>query len=115
MERQVSVQSAIAYMEAHLEEDLTLERIAAEAGFSAYHFHRMFRRHTGLSIGDYLRAKRLSLASRLLISFGVLLSGEGEVWIDSLRFEEVDLSVPVTSLDTTVQLPDHPMNLQFEE
>lgn len=30
------------------------------------------------------------------ISFGILLSGEGKVWLDDVQFEVVDNSVPVT-------------------
>jgi AraC-like DNA-binding protein len=54
-------------MEEQLHEPLTLEQIAAEAGFSPFHFHRLFRRETGLSIAEYLRSRRLCLASRMLL------------------------------------------------
>ena len=46
------------------------------------------------------------------IAFGVLLSGTGTVWIDGLRFEAVDLSVPVTSPHS---YRDEPRNLSFVE
>ncbi|EGQ21742.1 MULTISPECIES: helix-turn-helix transcriptional regulator [Sporosarcina] len=49
------------------------------------------------------------------ISFGVLLSGKGQVWIDELRFEEVDHRVATTNLDITFELLNEPMNLSFEE
>ncbi len=32
------------------------------------------------------------------IAFGVLLSGEGCVWLDSIRFDEVDEKIPSTDL-----------------
>ncbi|QJC50185.1 helix-turn-helix transcriptional regulator [Paenibacillus albicereus] len=67
MTQHQSIQKAIAYMEARLHEPLPLERIAAEAGFSAYHFHRLFREHTGRNVGEYLRMRRLALASRRLL------------------------------------------------
>lgn len=50
-----------------------------------------------------------------IISFGVLLSGRGQVWVDELRFEEVDDSIPTTNLDYTQDLLDEPVNLSFEE
>lgn len=49
------------------------------------------------------------------ISFGVLLSGRGQVWVDELRFEEVDDSIPTTNFDYTQDLLDEPINLSFEE
>jgi AraC-like DNA-binding protein len=49
------------------------------------------------------------------ISFGVLLSGNGHVWIDELRIEEVDESIPTTNIDFNSELLDEPCNLSFEE
>lgn len=48
------------------------------------------------------------------ISFGVLLAGTGKVWIDNVRFEEVDASVPVTGSLAPAALRPAPSNLDFE-
>ena len=61
------IQNSIAYMEQHLEEQLTLAEIAAHAGFSPYHFHRLFRKEVGMNIADYLRKRRLCYAAQLLL------------------------------------------------
>ncbi|WP_069658744.1 hypothetical protein [Arcticibacter eurypsychrophilus] len=46
-------------------------------------------------------------------AFGVLQAGPGEVWLDDLKFEVVDKSVPLTNiLSPTVS---GPQNLDFEE
>ncbi len=50
-----------------------------------------------------------------VIAFGVLLSGSGKVWIDELKFEEVDERTPTTNLDFSGFLLDEPTNLSFEE
>ncbi len=50
-----------------------------------------------------------------VIAFGVLLSGNGQVWIDELKFEEVDDRTPTTTIDFTDDLLDEPTNLSFEE
>jgi len=50
-----------------------------------------------------------------VIAFGVLLSGNGQVWIDELKFEEVDDRIPTTNIDFTRDLLDEPTNLSFEE
>ncbi|KHF38795.1 helix-turn-helix transcriptional regulator [Halalkalibacter okhensis] len=49
-----------------------------------------------------------------IISIGLLLCGAGSVWIDNITFEEVDETVEVTSKEPLQDLPDEPMNLQFE-
>ncbi|MEW5552849.1 AraC family transcriptional regulator [Peribacillus frigoritolerans] len=50
-----------------------------------------------------------------IISFGVLLSGRGQVWIDELEFEEVSIDTPTTNIDYGCDLLDGPENLSFEE
>ena len=51
------------------------------------------------------------------VAFGVLLIGPGQVWIDGIRLEEVDHSVPTTDSmgEGMHELPDSPVNLDFEE
>ena len=50
------------------------------------------------------------------ISFGILLSGTGEVWMNHVTFEVVGDSVPVTAdAMKAPNLPDHPANLKFSE
>lgn len=50
------------------------------------------------------------------INFGVLLVGTGEVWIDGIKFEEVDLTVPTTNLmGFDLDLPLEPVNLGFDD
>ncbi|MCY9516622.1 helix-turn-helix domain-containing protein [Paenibacillus apiarius] len=50
------------------------------------------------------------------IAFGAFLCGPGHVWMDGLRFEEVDESVPTTDIVEKIMttLPDGPINLDFE-
>ncbi|WP_336865579.1 AraC family transcriptional regulator [Peribacillus frigoritolerans] len=50
-----------------------------------------------------------------IISFGVLLSGRGQIWIDELEFEEVSIDTPTTNIDYGCDLLDGPANLSFEE
>lgn len=55
-----------AYVEAHLDQEITLETLAAEAGYNPYHFARLFKRSTGQSPYDFVIARRLERAKRLL-------------------------------------------------
>ncbi|GKU78159.1 helix-turn-helix domain-containing protein [Paenibacillus sp. L3-i20] len=61
------INQAIGYIETHLEEELTLEDVAAAAGFSMYHFHRIFQQQVGMSVIDYVRCRRLAGAAALLL------------------------------------------------
>ena len=61
-----SIQRTVAYIEAHLGDALTLDRLSAEAGFSKYHFLRVFKRETGTGLWDHIQGRRLSEAARLL-------------------------------------------------
>jgi len=48
------------------------------------------------------------------ISFGVNLSGRGQVWVDEIQFEVVDNEMPTTNQQTIIEIPEHPVNLDFE-
>ena len=63
-----SLQQAIDYMEAHLLEQITVEDIARQAHVSAFHFQRIFMILTDVSVGEYLRRRRLTLAAQELTS-----------------------------------------------
>lgn len=48
------------------EEPPTLEQLAGAAGYSPFHFHRLFRRATGVTPAAYVRAERAKRAERAL-------------------------------------------------
>jgi AraC family transcriptional regulator len=51
------------FIQEHLDEDLSLDRLAKVAHFSPYHFHRIFRAMLGESVADYIRRIRLESAA----------------------------------------------------
>ena len=53
---------AIDYIEEHLSESLEAENIAKENYTSVFHFQRVFSIVAGISLGEYIRNRRLSLA-----------------------------------------------------
>lgn len=59
-----SIQKAINYMEEHLLDDLTIESISRQANASAFHFQRTFTILTDISVGEYIRRRRLTLAAQ---------------------------------------------------
>lgn len=63
-----SMQKAIDYIEAHLLEPITIEEIAGQAHVSAFHFQRLFAILTDVSVGEYVRRRRMTLAAQELAS-----------------------------------------------
>ncbi|MBQ6478530.1 MAG: AraC family transcriptional regulator [Erysipelotrichaceae bacterium] len=66
-----TINHAIAYMEDHLNEQITLKDIAGNVNLSVFHFHRAFSLLTGMSPGEYLRKRRLSQAGAELANGNV--------------------------------------------
>lgn len=57
------VQRMINYIEEHLREDLTLNVIAAQVGYSQFYCSKAFRKETGICLKDYIRLRRISQAA----------------------------------------------------
>jgi len=55
-----SIYKVIFYIEQNYHENLTLEELSKVAGFSKYHFHRIFKSIVGENLSDYVRRVRLS-------------------------------------------------------
>lgn len=59
--------STVMWIEENLDEPLTLDRIAAHAGLSPYHFSRLFTARMGLSVMAHVRGRRLVRGARRLV------------------------------------------------
>lgn len=55
------------YISNHFSENLTLEEVASLAGFSKYHFARLFKQYTNSSFYKFLNQKRIEYAKSLLL------------------------------------------------
>jgi len=55
------------YIEKHLDEDLSVERLSQVANFSKYHFHRQFSEYAGINVFRYIQLMRLRRASYRLV------------------------------------------------
>ncbi|QOS79005.1 AraC family transcriptional regulator [Paenibacillus sp. JNUCC31] len=62
-----SLQIAIHYMEDHLLENMTIEQISAKAHISPFHFQRTFSLLTDVTVAEYIRRRRLTLAANELM------------------------------------------------
>ena len=60
------IQRALMYIEANLTEDLEVRDIARKAFLSPFYFQRIFVAICGISVGEYIRSRRLTLAGQEL-------------------------------------------------
>ncbi len=67
MEWVKTLNQAIDYMEMNITEDIGCKEIAEHIYLSNFHFQRVFSLLTGLTVGEYLRNRRLSLAGQELL------------------------------------------------
>jgi len=68
MEWSDRMNAAIEYVEANLAGDVDFAEAAAKAACSTFHFQRMFLAASGLTLGEYVRRRRLTQAASDLIS-----------------------------------------------
>jgi len=60
------MEDALAFIESNMEETLHVEKIAKAAYSSPFHFQRMFHVWTGITLGEYVRKRKLTLAAQEL-------------------------------------------------
>ena len=60
------IQQAICYMEEHIYDNITYVEVAESVHMSSYNFHRTFSFIAGMTAGEYLRKRRLTLAAQEL-------------------------------------------------
>lgn len=77
----------IAYMKEHLDEPLTSQQLANLAGYSPFHFSRLFKKTTGISVRQYLSALRVE-------------SGKSELLKESSLLLKIGMRVGLTSPGT---------------
>lgn len=54
---------AMAYIEAHICDDLALSDVSTVTSYSSYHFGRLFYYITDMPLPEYIRKRKLSLAA----------------------------------------------------
>ena len=69
-----AILSTLIHIQTHLESDLSLDMLAERVGFSAYHYHRVFREIIGEPVKEYIRRLRIERAAyRLKVSEETIL------------------------------------------
>ena len=59
--------NVLEFIASHLDEDLPLEKVAAIAHFSPFHFHRVFKYLTGETLSQYINRQRVEKAAMALM------------------------------------------------
>lgn len=62
----IRMKNALDYMESKMTEPMRIEDVARVAHVSPFHFQRMFSMLTGVTVADYIRKRRLTLAAQEL-------------------------------------------------
>ncbi|MCH5323723.1 MAG: AraC family transcriptional regulator [Eubacterium sp.] len=60
------IEKALYYIDEHICEELTYEHLAGVFGYSSFHFHKIFSSVTELTITEYIRKRRLTMAHKKL-------------------------------------------------
>lgn len=61
-----NIQRSIDYIEEHLTDNITYDEIAKISYSSTFHFQRVFSIFCGITMGEYIRKRRLSIAGKEL-------------------------------------------------
>ena len=61
------VEKIVNYIEKHLNEDLSLDKIAKDLNYSKFYIARTFSEKTGGTIYKYIQGRRLTLAAQKLV------------------------------------------------
>ncbi len=67
-EYQARINRVLDYIDSHLGEELSLEKLAEIAHFSPYHFHRLFSGMMGETLNRYIQRLRIERAAAKLVS-----------------------------------------------
>ncbi len=62
-EYRARLREVLEHIDSHLEEDLSVERLAESVGFSKFHFHRQFTAMYGIGVARYVQLTRLKRAA----------------------------------------------------
>lgn len=60
------IRACCDYIELHAEDDISIETLAEQAGYSKYYLSRKFKDETGATVTEYIKAARVERAKLLL-------------------------------------------------
>jgi len=72
--RHEAIQKTIDYIKLNLSSDMSLEKLACDAGFAPTYFHKLFKASTGKTIREYIEDQRIKKSINLLINTDMTLT-----------------------------------------
>ena len=63
----IVVEKVVDYIETHLEDELTLDKIADALNYSKFYVARAFHENTGGTVYKYIQGRRLTMAAQKLV------------------------------------------------
>jgi len=94
------IRDLLIWLEGHLDQPLSLDNVAAKAGYSKWHLQRMFKDVTGHAIGAYIRARRLSKSAvALRLTARPILDIALQYRFDSQIFADTSAVSPFTGME----------------
>jgi AraC-like DNA-binding protein len=73
-----SIQACCNYIDLHITEDIKLQQLALESGYSKYYLTQKFMNEVGCTISDYIKGKKIEKAKVLLSSTKTSIQEIGE-------------------------------------
>lgn len=67
MNNNMVVKKVIDYIETHIDEDLSLDKIAGALNYSKFYIARVFNQETKCTIYKYIQGRRLTIAAQKLV------------------------------------------------
>lgn len=67
MEQNIVIKKMVDYIETHLDEELSLNKIAKHLNYSKYYIARTFSEKTGITVYKYIQGRRLTIAAYKLV------------------------------------------------
>lgn len=87
-------EKTVLYINEHINEDLSLERISAEMHFNPKYFSRLFKELSGVTLSEFITSRRMQLASQMLVQTGMSIDeirrmvGYGSTQYFTRKFKE---------------------------
>ena len=63
----IVVEKVVDYIETHLDDELTLDKIADALNYSKFYVARAFNEETGSTVYKYIQGRRLTMAAHALV------------------------------------------------
>lgn len=67
MNQYILIWSVCTFVEAHVQEDIHLEELACQTGFSLAHIRDVFRENTGKPLSRYIQERKIANAAQSLL------------------------------------------------